>query len=121
MMAGEPITSRSRVSPLTGDREFESISLQRGVSCELDFLDQARRLYTLEPRLLLLPRRLRIGGFGTCEMTPQVAQARGTCSAGRNGSWAGIRGLLRDKPRPSRAFRRGKAGEPKRGSRTAAV
>jgi serine O-acetyltransferase len=28
------------VSPLTGDREFESISLQRRVACEPDFLDQ---------------------------------------------------------------------------------
>jgi hypothetical protein len=38
-MAGEPITGRSGVSPLTGDREFESISLQRRVACEPEFSD----------------------------------------------------------------------------------
>ena len=32
--------SLENVVLLTGDRKFESISLQRGVSCETDFLDQ---------------------------------------------------------------------------------
>jgi hypothetical protein len=35
-----------RISPIsqTRDREFESISLQRGVTCELDLLDQGAEL-----------------------------------------------------------------------------
>ena len=50
--------------PFTGDRGFESISLQRGVRCEPDYLDQvcpmgksparkARTVGRLQPRLEL--------------------------------------------------------------------
>jgi len=38
---GRPEPSRI-VIPSSRDREFESVSLQRGVSCEPDFLDQGR-------------------------------------------------------------------------------
>jgi hypothetical protein len=37
MIAGEVISGRRGVSPLTGDRKFESISLQGRVRCEPDF------------------------------------------------------------------------------------
>jgi hypothetical protein len=91
---------RSRSLSFWGDRQFESVSLQRGVSCELDFLDQARRLYTLEPRLLLLPRRLRIGGFGTCEIR---ASRLGVAVASCRAPLAGLMVRLRFPPAASRA------------------
>jgi hypothetical protein len=50
------------VSPLTGDREFESTSLQRRVTCEPDFLFLARqRLNRSNHSLITAAARLMLG------------------------------------------------------------
>jgi hypothetical protein len=53
MMPGEAIRGRWGVSPLTGDREFESISLQQRVDCEPDSLDQGGEIASLPDSLPL--------------------------------------------------------------------
>jgi len=51
------------VSPLTGDREFESISLHRRVWCEPDFLDHnASRRSSADPASIRPQRSVRARG-----------------------------------------------------------